>query len=655
MRAIAAEVPWPNASDGDLMSGQHNPRAALDPAAEAQALQTGLAHHAAGRLPEAEAIYRQVLARQRDHPDALNLMGAVAFTRGRVDEAIRLIDKAVKLMPSFADAHLNLAEAYQAAGRLPEAADSCRRVIALQPDNTEAHSRLGRLLVELDKPDLALAHCRVALALDPAQAMAQAAQARALQRTRRFQEAEAAYRLALTMQPDDATLLNDFGSLLGETGQLQQALALHQRAAVLRPDDRLVQGNLALSSLRTGAIAAAEAAFHTVTRLAPAHAPAWVGRGEVLSMLGRFDEAAACYRSALALDRNCAAALHGLAHIGRDADAPGNVRLLERMLARNDLAPRSRVIAGFALGKSLADAKRYDDAFPHFAAANAMYRATRMESGQRFDRESLVASVDELIAGRGHEHLQDTRGWGNPSSVPVFVVGMPRSGTSLVEQICASHPAVFGAGELTDVEQMAKAMTLHSQGKKAIADWDAAYARGLADAQVARLSALGSGAARVIDKTPLNVLRLGMISAFFPNAHVIVCSRDARDVSVSNHTLYFAEGNLWSTDLTDCGTVCREVSRLADYWTGAAALRIHRLSYETLVADMEGEARRMIAFLGLDWEPSCLDFHRTVRAVGTPSNWQVRQPIFSSAVGRWRRYERHLGPLLAALEAGRLE
>ncbi len=178
---------------------------------------------------------------------------------------------------------------------------------------------------------------------------------------------------------------------------------------------------------------------------------------------------------------------------------------------------------------------------------------------------------------------------------------------------------------------------------------NAGFARQLADAHVASLQKLGNGAVRVIDKAPDNVFLLGMIAALFPAARVILCQRDARDTCLSCYFHRFAEGHVFAYDLADCGRQFLEFDRLAMHWLGALPLEMLVIDYEELVADLEGESRRLIEFLGLDWEPACLEFHKTERPVSSGSFWQVRQPLYTRSVGRWRHYEKHLGPLLDVL------
>ena len=307
-----------------------------------------------------------------------------------------------------------------------------------------------------------------------------------------------------------------------------------------------------------------------------------------------------------------------------------------------------RIASGFALARLLDTAGRYDEAFAYLAAANVLHRRQRAVLGECFDPVAFQREVGGLIEVFAPELFPAVAGWGNPSQLPVFIVGMPRSGTSLVEQIAASHSRVFGAGERDEITRLAAALTAHG-GNRPVAQWDANFARQLADAQIANLQKLGGGAARVIDKMPDNVLFLGMIAALFPAARVILCQRDPRDTCLSCYFQRFEQGHEFAYDLEDCGRRFLHVDRLATHWLSVLPIEMLVIDYEELVEDLEGQGRRLIEFLGLDWEPAYLEFHKTQRPVFSGSYWQVRQPLYSSSVGRWRKYEKHLGPLLEVL------
>ncbi len=309
--------------------------------------------------------------------------------------------------------------------------------------------------------------------------------------------------------------------------------------------------------------------------------------------------------------------------------------------------------AGFALGKLLDDADRFDEAFPCFVQANALLKQLPAAADEAFDGDKLRRTVDQLIQGFTPRFFAARRQWVAASELPVFIVGMPRSGTTLVEQIAASHPAVFGAGELRDIGGIARTLAADEAGRLTAKSWDAQAIARASAAHLEQLRSLGGAAVRVTDKMPGNVFHLGLIATLFPQARVIFCRRDARDTCLSCYFQRFAHNRLRFTfDLADCGRQYLETERLTAHWLKTLPLPMLELHYEELIADQEGQSRRLIDFLGLPWDPVCLEFHRTQRAVVTASVWQVRQPIYNRSVGRWRHYERHLGPLLDVL-AGR--
>ena len=605
--------------------------------------------HQSGRLEEAESFYAQALAADPDHPDALNLSGALAFGLGRHDEAIRRISRAVKVRPDHIDARLNLAEALEGARRLPEAIDSCRQALALAPDSIDAHARLARLLAERNEGALALAHARVALALQPDCVEALIARGLALRFMKRSADSETAFRSAVEIAPDGLAAITHLAAILQECGRLEEAATLYQRSAELKPDDdRLVAAVGTVFEL-SGDASGALVQYRRAAELNPASAEFPFRCGCCLRDIGRFDEAEATLRAALVLDAEYGPAHLALARLGRLENSPETRRRLSRGFSDRTRSPRERAQAGFAYGELLERAGDFDAAFVKYAEANATLTSWRVSIGDVFNRQELDETVDDIERRRAAEFAHDVKKWGFETELPVFVVGPARSGTTLVEQICASHSKVVGAGELRSITTAARVIVDRNQGRERIADWDPEVARSEAEKHAAWLERKAAGAARVVDKSPFNLMRLGFVAGMFPKARVIRCRRDPRDVAVSNHTMFFATGNLWSTDLRDCGHLIRQLDRLGDIWARTLDLSILEVVYEDLVSDLDGNVRRIIDFLGLDWEPDCLRFFESDRQVRTPSSWQVRQPINSKSVGRWRRFEKHLVPLFEAL------
>jgi tetratricopeptide (TPR) repeat protein len=613
--------------------------------------QAAYQHDQAGRRDRAEALYRKVLQKAPDHADALHLLGVIAHERGRHARAIQLIERALAILPDFAAAHLNLGNALRAAGKRADAAESYRRALALDPDYALAHCNLAAIQIEQGALQDGLASADRAIELMPELAEAHINRADALVLQHRFTEAEAAFRRALELAPGRVETYAALGSALLELGRLDEALSCHRRAIELRPNDVAAHYMLGLTLFRAHRMEESEASYRKALSLDPKFAKAWFGLGNTLIAQGRFDEGLPSLRRALASDPDLAEAYEILAFNGQSADNEAELDHLRALLKRTDRPALDRIAAGFALGAFLDNADRYDDAFPSFAEANTLCRNFLAEAGQRFDAELLEREVDRLIERCTPALFSTAAGFGNPAELPVFIVGMPRSGTSLVEQIAASHSRVYGASEREDVGRICEAVLAHNRDKP-IEEWDMDFARQLADDHVARLRALGGEAARVIDKTPDNIYHLGIIAVLFPGARVIFCRRDPRDTCLSCYFLRFGEGHAFACDLADCGRQFLEVERLADHWRRVLPLAMLTVDYENLIADPENESRRLIEFLGLEWEPACLEFHRTERPVFSAASWQVRQPIYSRSVGRWRRYERHLGLLFEVLAQG---
>ncbi len=464
----------------------------------------GFAHHQAGRLERAQSLYRKALEKDPGNSDALHLLGVAAYQRGDSAAAIELIERALPDLLDLPEVHLNLGNALREAGRLAEAVDRYRRAIAIEPGYGMAHSNLGRALIDQGALEAGLECSRRAVELIPDFLGAHVNCAAALLGLERFAEAEPAFRRALELQPGDASLYSDLGRVLTRLGRLDDAVACHERAITLSPDDARLRFALGWTQYWAHDFERSEASLRQALSACPELVAAWQLLGHVMAVRGRFEESSSCYRRALDLDPDLPEADYGLAEIGQQARGEAELERLEATLANPDHAPTDRVAAGFALATLLDNAGRYDEAFRCLAAANALHRQQRAALGDHFDAAALQREVERHVTVFTPELFSAVAGWGSPSEAPVFVVGMPRSGTTLVEQIAASHSRVFGAGERPDVGRLAAALTARNRDRP-FGAWDAGFARQLAAAHVASLQKLGNGALRVIDKAPDNV------------------------------------------------------------------------------------------------------------------------------------------------------
>jgi len=453
-------------------------------------------------------------------------------------------------------------------------------------------------------------------------------------------------------------LLARAGELFGQ-GRALDSLDLCQKAADLEPENFGAQSNLGNVLADLGKIKEAEAAYQSALGINPNAVPVLTNLALLKAETGDPDGASALYRRVLEIDPTDAETFHDLSLLkkfppGGDAD----MSAMEALRGRSDLAPEKAMFLDFALAKAHDDAGDYDRAFGHMAAANRGKRQSLNydPAGQESMADRIINVFDEaFVAGQAGAGSKDER--------PVFIIGMPRSGTTLVEQILASHSgvramgevnyfrdAVYGfageAGNKTGVKGMSASGKDFPEGVLDMGEQD--FKR-LGNAYMALLTKDAGDAVKITDKVPRNFFFAGLISMALPHARIIHCRRNPVDTCLSCFHIHFPEGQEFSYDLSDLGRYYRLYARLMDHWKAVLGSRVFDIAYEDLVADPEPVMRGLLDFAGLDWEEACLDFHKSARQVRTASSHQVRRPVYKSAVQRWRNYQAHLGPLLDAL------
>ena len=645
---------------------------------------TAVQHHQSGRLGQAEPLYQQVLALDPRHIECLHNLGILARQIGRNDIAADLFGKAVALDDQIPSLHSNLAAALKVQGKPNEAVAAYQRAIALKPDLIEAHYNLGNLLRDQGKLDEAVSAYQRVLALKPDLAEAHYNLGGTLMSQGRADEAAAAFQRAIAVKPDYAEAYNNLGAALKDGGRLDEAVAAFQRAIALKPDSAEAHANLsnalkdqdkldeaAASYQRAialkpdlteahhnlgvilghqGKLGEAAAAFQSALDLKPDYAEAHYNLGVILAREGRLDEAAAAYQRAIALKPDHVEALLNLAGLravkGDSPEARAMVALLDDP---GPLEPKARSTLLFAMSKALESQGEFDRAFDCMAQANAIHRAS--SSFDLDEAERRMASIAKVFDAPLLDRLKSV---GLASDRPIFIVGMPRSGTTLVEQIISAHPQVHGAGEIPN---WANAVTAHSGGDGLIYPFwasamTAADCRAIGQTYLDSLPAAGPGQTRVTDKMVTNFEGLGLIHLCLPHARIIHCQRDPRDVCLSCFSIRFSEGQEYAYDLAELGRYWRAYDRLMAHWRAVLPSgRMLEVPYEAVVEDVEGWARRLIVHCGLEWDDACLRFYESKREVRTASLVQVRQPIYTGSVGRWRAFAPHLSPLLEALSA----
>lgn len=617
---------------------------------------------ARGEITEAEAVCRRLL---RAHPKlgaAEHFLGVIAHHAGRPDEAIAHVRRAVELEPRVALFHANLGEMLRLAGRVEAAAAEARRALELDPDNAPALNNLGITLFDQGKFEEALGNYDRAIALKGDYAESHSNRGNALQRLQRFSDAETAYRRALELRPNFVAALHNLGTCLLEQQKVAEAEAAAQRALTLDANSSGALNLMGRIAFQRGATPASVGYFRRALGLDPNLAEAYNNLGNALRELGRLDEAEVAFREAIRLQPETPGYYGSLAAARTVKRGDPMIAALQALAEKSAALPAAdRVQLNFALGKTYADLGEPDRAIAHLLAGNAGKRA--MIS---YDEAATFTFFDLIEAAFTPQLVAQKSGGGDPSPLPIFVLGMPRSGTTLIEQIIASHPWVHGGGELKTFKEIIDrgrdsagnrvyypdfVPAMDDRALKFIGENYVAALRKLIPAAASSESGDAAPAkVRITDKLPGNFYNVGLIYLALPNAKIIHAVRDPLDTCVSCFSKLFTEGQSFTYDLGELGRFYRRYRRLMEHWRRVlpegAMLDV---SYEEVVADVERQARRIVAFCELPWDDRCLSFHQTERSVRTASASQVRQPIYKSAVGRWRAYEKELGPLMAAL------
>ena len=480
---------------------------------------------------------------------------------------------------------------------------------------------------------------------DPRDAVARHGLGTALAQLGRYREAEEELRRAIGLRPGFPEALLNLAGVLQSTGRYKESEDPLRRALKVKPAYLEARVSLAMSLMLLGRAAEARDNYEKALRVAPRNVQALLGLGQVEALEGRFAEAEAAYRRALEVEPGSPGVNAALVWLRRMTveDAAWAKRAEE--IAGSGIAPIEETNLRFALGKYFDDVGDYPRAFRAYQRANELQKQRAIP----YDRAAHERYVSDLISAYTPEMLARTGEGASDSARPVLVTGMPRSGTSLVEQIIASHPAAHGAGEL---DLWSVAVSRHEAALRQ-GHLDTVLSKKLAASYLRGLDEHSKHALRVVDKAPVNADYLGIIHRVFPKASLIYLRRDPIDTCLSCYFQQFSPGMNFAMDLEDLAHYYRLHHRLMAHWrTALPAGTLLEVPYAELVADQEGWTRRILEFVGLPWDERCLEFYRTERTVTTASVWQVRQKMYSSSVERWRRYEKFIGPLRGLAELG---
>ena len=570
------------------------------------------------RYAELEQMARAQIAAGAQSGFVWKALGVALKMQGK--DARAAMQRAANLAPGDAEAQFNLGNAHKDAGDFSAATACYRRALALRPGFALAHNNLGLAFLGQGIHDQALASFEAALTHGGGMTGAHINIGNTLMQMGEYEAAAHHYRQAL----DKSVQANVQANVQADAQAADAGCGL---AAALR---KLGKTDAAIASCQATLQAAAQ------------HSGAWALLGALRADQGDFAAARSAYEEALAHDARNAHALAGLAQTGKMSTADDGWRQAAQTLAEDNLPPADEAALRFALGKYFDDCAEYEQAFASFQRANALLQTC----SPPYQPDQHAAFVDKLIAvfdSAWFASIRRAERTGD-DALPVFVIGMPRSGTSLVEQMLAAHPEAYGAGELSF---WTRALLRHNASALVSAD-GGRIVRELAREYLQLLRQFSPDAQRIADKMPANFLMTGLIHAALPQARFIHVMRDPADTGLSIYFQHFDSAHAYANDLRSIAHYTLQYRRLMQHWRSLLPPdALLEVQYEELVTDPAAQSRRLIEFTGLPWDARCLEFTQHRRAVGTASNWQVRQPVNRNAIGRWRHYEQHIGPLLA--------
>jgi len=593
-----------------------------------------------GRFDDAEALARSTINEFPRHPFGWRVLSAALRQTGRIDESLAAIKRALRLAPEDPEAHNSFGTALLDLGRLKEAEASFEAAIVCNPDYAEAHNNLGNTFKEQAKLCEAEKSYRRAIALKPDLSVVYNNLGNTLHALGKLDEALASFGTALSLDADYAEARNNLGSTLHTLGSLDEAEANYRAALILKPDYAEAHNNLANTLLEQGRLGEAEVSFERALASRPDIADTHYNFGLALQALGKLSEAEASYERAIAIRSDFTKAYLALTGIKRFGSEDEQLAEMLNLYRDASISEEYRCQICFALAAASENLGDFPAAFQYYSEGNALRK--RHLGYDRKDNARIFSKLTSSFQGIA-EH--------SPSSadiiatcVPIFIVGMPRSGTTLVEQIISSHSQVSGAGELPFVARYGSRLAL---GESHV---DSSELSKFRKKYLGALKKCSENCPMATDKDPMNFRYLGLIITALPDAKIIHVKRDPAAVCWANFAKYFAnEAIAYAYSLDDIVSQYKLYRDLMEYWEQSIPEKIYDLDYEGLTVNQESETRKLIENLGLDWEEACLAPQNNKRAVSTASNVQVRQKVYQGSSELWKRYRPYLNGVLDQL------
>jgi tetratricopeptide (TPR) repeat protein len=581
-------------------------------------IKSAFEYYQAGNLNHAGHICQEIINIYPNTINAIHLLVIISYQQKDYDSAIKYVKKLIDLTPENARAYYILGHSMQEKRLLDEAIAYYHKALQVNPQFADVYYNLGSIFQDKKRYDEAIFYYQQALQLNPTDIDACYNLGRTLQENKQYNEAVMYYQKALQLNPALADAYNNIGIILQEKEQLNEALSCFQKA---------IQSN-------------------------PNCFEAYSNMGNVFIIQGKLHEGTSYFKKALQLKPDYAEALLNIVrNQSLSCDDSEELFQLTKELIKQDISEHDMVHVYFAMGKLCDNLKMFEKSFEYYRLGNMLKRAQ-----VEFNIDAHVDYLSRIRETFSVDFIKHRKSWGSDSEMPIFIFGMPRSGTTLVEQILASHPNVYGGGELQFFNQMdqklASLFKVNEPYPECLNFIDDLTAYDIAELylrKTRKIVGLSKDYKRFTDKNPFNFYYLGLISLLFPKARFIHCQRHPLDTCISIYFQEFTAGNHFAYDLRELGLYYREYLKLMNYWQQVLFIHIFELRYEDIVQHQEDVTRKLVEFCGLEWDSECLNFYKKDRPVFTASNWQVRQPIYTTSCGRWQNYEQFLDPLKESL------
>lgn len=636
----------------------------------------------AGDAVMAEKICRRTIKEVSNSDPNIQVLLCVALIRqGRSGSAVKRLKHILRSFPDFPPAVEELGNALLAQNKPDQAIDAFQQALKINPENAAVMIKLGKIYSKLGRKDEANEMYQSALALEPTkERVATAAQAFARGQT---EEAEKICRQVLREHPNEVDAMRLLASIANKLEQRDDAIILLERAVELKPKfagawadlaetytesekfgealdavQRVIklQPNMPFGHMIRGSILGkkddhegAINAFKEALEIEPEHIGSNMGLGNTLKTIGRYDEAVKSYKKCIEAQPLFSEAYWSLANLKTYSFDDDEIKNMEKHVQSQDLTPASKAFFHIAIANAKEKQMKYGEAWYHFHTGNELRRTSEI-----YDSVTTQVTHDALIETFDEEFVNSTKGSGCQSDAPIFILGLPRSGSTLIEQILASHSQVEGTRELPDISLLGRRLTKskppgikYPDAVKHMTDEEKIE---YGESYLETSKRYRTDKPRFIDKMPNNFAHIGFIKTILPNAKIINAKRHPLDSCVSSFKQLFYKGQSWSYDLFEIGEYYLEYERMMDHWHSLYPGEIYDIQYENIVNNQEDESRALIEYCGLDWEDSCLKFYENKRSVNTASSEQVRQPIYKGAMYAWKNYESEIGALKDILE-----